>query len=233
MRIRSKSYRAAIEKADTSVLYDVDDALDTTLKTAFAKFDESVDLAFRLGVDPRHADQMIRGAMSLPAGVGKEIKVAVITTGEKIAKAQNAGADYVGEDDLIAKMAGGWFDFDRLIASPDVMSKLGKIGKILGPRGLMPNPKLGTVTMNIEKAVNEQKAGMVEYRTDKTGIIHVTIGKKSFSLEKLKQNFVAIMAAIIKAKPVSAKGDYIKSLVVSSTMGPGIKIDAYKAMALV
>ena len=233
MGVRSKNYRSAMEKVNTTHLYDVDEALDMVGKTAFAKFDETVDMAFRLGVDPRHADQMIRGAMSLPAGVGKKVKVAVITSGEKIAKAQNAGADHVGEDDLIQKIVGGWLDFDRLIASPDVMSKLGKIGKILGPRGLMPNPKLGTVTMNVEKAVREQKAGTVEYRTDKGGIVHVSIGKKSFGLEKLKQNFVAIMSAIVKARPVSAKGDYIKSLVVSSTMGPGIKIDAYKAMALV
>ena len=233
MRVRSKKYRAAMEPLDTVRLHDVDEALDIVGNTAPSKFDETVDLAFRLGVDPRHADQMIRGAMSLPAGIGKKVKVAVITSGDKIAKAQNAGADHVGEDDLIQKIAGGWLDFDRLIASPDLMGKLGKIGRILGPRGLMPNPKLGTVTMNVEKAVKEQKAGIVEYRTDKGGIVHVSIGKKSFGREKLKQNFVAIMGAIIKAKPVSAKGDYIRSLVISSTMGPGVKIDALKAMALV
>ncbi|MCY4524258.1 MAG: 50S ribosomal protein L1 [Halobacteriovoraceae bacterium] len=232
MKRRSKKYKAAMEMLNPTCHYDVDEALDLAIKTASAKFDETVDLAFLLGVSPKHADQMIRGAMSLPSGTGKDIKVAVITTGEKISIAQNAGADHAGEDDLIQKIAGGWLDFDRLIASPDIMGKMGKIGRILGPRGLMPNPKLGTVTMNVEKAVKEQKAGTVEYRTDKEGNVHVPIGKKSFGREKLKKNFAAIMGAIIKAKPVSAKGDYIQGLVISSTMGPGIKMDVYKAMAL-
>ena len=193
--------------------------------TESAKFDESVEVAFNLGVDPRHADQMIRGAIALPAGTGKDVKVLVITSGENLKKAEEAGADFVGGDDLVAKIAGGWTDFDRVIASPDVMGKIGRIGRILGPRGLMPNPKLGTVTTDVAKAVTEQKAGKVEYRTDKTGIIHVAIGKKSFDDAKLLENFNAIAGAIIKAKPASAKGIYLKSLTVSATMSPGVKVD--------
>jgi large subunit ribosomal protein L1 len=215
----------ASKKVDSTVNYSVADAIKLVKEISFAKFDETIDLAFRLGVDPRHADQMIRGAIALPAGTGKDVKVLVITSGENIKKAEEAGADYVGGDDLVAKIAGGWTDFDRVIASPDVMGKIGRIGRILGPRGLMPNPKLGTVTTDVAKAVTEQKAGKVEYRTDKTGIIHVAIGKKSFDDAKLLQNFNAIAGAIIKAKPASAKGIYLKSLTVSSTMSPGVKID--------
>ena len=229
---RSKKYRQAIEKVDHDHFYDVDKALGLLKEVAFANFDETVDLAFRLGVDPRHADQMIRGALSLPAGTGKSLRVAVITSGEKIEEAEKAGADHVGSEELVQKIAGGWLDFDRMIASPDMMGKLGRIGRILGPRGLMPNPKLGTVTMDVAKAVTEQKAGKVEYRSEKGGIIHVPIGKKSFELSKLKQNFITMMEAILKAKPASAKGNYLKALTVSSTMGPGIKIDTNKAMAL-
>jgi large subunit ribosomal protein L1 len=176
---------------------------------------------------------MIRGAISLPAGTGKTVRVCVITSGDKIKLAEDAGADFAGSDDLVAKIAGGWLEFDRVIASPDMMGKLGRIGRVLGPRGLMPNPKLGTVTPDVAKAVTEQKAGIVEYRTEKTGIIHVPVGKKSFTDEQLKQNIDAIITAVVKAKPASAKGVYMRSLVVSTTMGPGIKLDTLEAVASV
>lgn len=228
MKKRSPKFVEASKKVDANKTYSIEEALKLTKEVSFAKFDETVDLAFRLGVDPRHADQMIRGAIALPAGTGKEVKVLVITSGENIKKAEDAGADYVGGDDLVAKIAGGWTDFDRVIASPDVMGKIGRIGRILGPRGLMPNPKLGTVTTDVAKAVEEQKAGKVEYRTDKTGIIHVAIGKKSFEDADLMKNFDAIAGAIVKAKPASAKGTYLKSLTVSTTMGPGVKIDTFE-----
>lgn len=187
-------------------------------------------MAFRLGVDPRHADQMIRGAIALPAGTGKTVRVVAITSGTKLTEAESAGADFVGGEDIINKIAGGWLDFDRVIASPDMMSKLGKIARLLGPRGLMPNPKLGTVTTDIASAVKEQKAGKVEYRTEKNGIVHIPIGKSSFTVEQLKQNYATAVSAIVKAKPASSKGAYIKSLTISTTMGPGIKIDTTEAM---
>lgn len=228
MKKRSPKFVEASKKVDSNKNYSIEEALKLAKEVSFAKFDETIDLAFRLGVDPRHADQMIRGAIALPAGTGKEVKVLVITSGENIKKAEEAGADYVGGDDLVAKIAGGWTDFDRVIASPDVMGKIGRIGRILGPRGLMPNPKLGTVTTDVAKAVAEQKAGKVEYRTDKTGIIHVAIGKKSFEDADLMKNFDAIAGAIVKAKPASAKGTYLKSLTVSTTMGPGVKIDTFE-----
>lgn len=230
MKKKSPKYVEACKKVDATKLYNIDEAIKLAKEASYAKFDETVDLAFKLGVDPRHADQMIRGAISLPAGTGKTVRVCVITSGEKLTQAEQAGADYFGGDDIIAKIAGGWTDFDRVIASPDMMGKLGRIGRILGPRGLMPNPKLGTVTMEIGKAVTEQKAGMVEYRTEKNGIIHVPIGKKSFDEAKLRQNFNAITSAIVKAKPASAKGTYLKSLSISTTMGPGIKIDTMEAI---
>lgn len=228
MKKRSPKFLEASKKIELEKEYSIKDALKLIKDVAFANFDETIDLAFRLGVDPRHADQMIRGAIALPSGTGKEIKVVVITSGENLKKAEDAGADFVGSDDLVAKIAGGWTDFDRVIASPDVMGKIGRIGRILGPRGLMPNPKLGTVTTDIENAVKEQKAGKVEYRTDKTGIIHVPIGKKSFTEEQLFDNFKAIAGAIIKAKPASSKGTYLKSLIVSATMSPAVKIDTYE-----
>ncbi|PJB54529.1 MAG: 50S ribosomal protein L1 [Bdellovibrio sp. CG_4_9_14_3_um_filter_39_7] len=214
-----------VEKA-----YSIADAIKTAKSVAFAKFDESIDLAFRLGVDPRHADQMIRGSVALPAGTGKTVRVCVITSGENLKKAEDAGADFVGSDDIITKIAGGWMDFDRVIASPDMMGKLGRIGRLLGPRGLMPNPKLGTVTPDVAKAVVEQKAGKVEYRTEKNGIVHVPIGKRSFTEEQIKQNFDAILSAIIKAKPSTSKGTYLRSLTISTTMGPGIKVDTVEAV---
>lgn len=229
MKKQSKKYTEAVSKLDPSTTYTIDEAIKTVKDVAFAKFDETVDLAFRLGVDPRHADQMIRGAIAMPAGTGKEVRVCVITSGENLKSAEDAGADFVGGDDIVAKIAGGWLEFDRVIASPDMMGKLGRIGRVLGPRGLMPNPKLGTVTTDVAKAVAEQKAGKVEYRTEKNGIIHVPIGKKSFEDGRLRENFNAIVSAIVKAKPASAKGTYLRSLTISTTMGPGVKIDALEA----
>ena len=232
MRKRSKKYQEFSKKVKSDKLYPIDEALNLAKESSFAKFDESVDLAFRLGVDPRHADQMIRGAIALPEGTGKKVRVCVITSGDKIKLAEDAGADFVGGDDIVQKIQGGWLDFDRVIASPDMMGKLGRIGRVLGPRGLMPNPKLGTVTADVAKAVQEQKAGKVEYRTDKNGIVHVLIGKKSFELSKLKENFKSIVSAILKAKPASSKGTYLKSLVVSTTMGPGVKSDTNEVLSL-
>ena len=232
MRKRSKKYQEFSKKVKSDKLYPIDEALNLAKESSFAKFDESVDLAFRLGVDPRHADQMIRGAIALPEGTGKKVRVCVITSGDKIKLAEDAGADFVGGDDIVQKIQGGWLDFDRVIASPDMMGKLGRIGRVLGPRGLMPNPKLGTVTADVAKAVQEQKAGKVEYRTDKNGIVHVLIGKKSFESSKLKENFKSIVSAILKAKPASSKGTYLKSLVVSTTMGPGVKIDTNEVLSL-
>jgi len=233
MRKRSKKHLEALKAVDKTKAYSIKEAIKLAKEVSYANFDETVELAFRLGVDPRHADQMIRGAIALPAGTGKTVRVCVITSGDKIKAAEEAGADYVGGDDIVQKIAGGWLDFDRVIASPDMMAKLGRIGRILGPRGLMPNPKLGTVTPNVAKAVQEQKAGKVEYRTEKNGIVHVPIGKKSFDDEKLLENYKAILGAIMKAKPASAKGTYLKSLALSTTMGPGIKIDTLEATTTV
>ncbi|MDC0255405.1 50S ribosomal protein L1 [Bacteriovoracales bacterium] len=232
MKKRSKNYLEVSKKLSSQRNYSIDEAINLAKETAFAKFDESVDLAFRLGVDPRHADQMIRGAIALPEGTGKEVRICVITSGDKIKLAEDAGADFVGGDDMVQKIQGGWLDFDRVIASPDMMGKLGRIGRVLGPRGLMPNPKLGTVTPDVAKAVKEQKAGKVEYRTDKNGIVHVLIGKKSFDLSKLRENLKSIVGAIMKAKPASAKGTYLKSLTISTTMGPGIKIDTNEVISI-
>lgn len=231
MKKQSKKFTEAQSKVEDKI-YTIDEAIKLAKEVAYANFDETVDLAFRLGVDPRHADQMIRGAIALPAGTGKSVRVCVITSGEKIKAAEDAGADFVGGDDIVAKIAGGWLEFDRVIASPDMMGKLGRIGRVLGPRGLMPNPKLGTVTPDVAKAVEEQKAGKVEYRTEKNGIIHVPIGKRSFDEAKIRQNLNAIVNAIIKAKPASSKGTYLKSLTLSTTMGPGIKIDTQEALAV-
>lgn len=229
---KSKRHLEAIAKVESGKFYNINDALKLVKEISYAKFDETVDLAFKLGVDPRHADQMIRGAIALPEGTGKKIRVLVITSGDKVKEAEEAGADFVGSEEIIPKIQGGWLDFDRVIASPDMMGKIGRIGRVLGPRGLMPNPKLGTVTMDIAKAVKEQKAGKVEYRTEKNGIIHVPIGKKSFEVESLRKNFDAIVTAIIKAKPASAKGTYLKSLTVSTTMSPGVKIDTIEALSV-
>lgn len=225
MKKVNKKRQEAFAKVDSEKLYTFNEAIALAKDAAFAKFDESFDVAFRLGVDPRHADQMIRGAIVMPAGTGKQVNVVVITSGENINKAEAAGANLVGGDDIIQKIQGGWMDFDRVIATPDMMGKIGRIARILGPRGLMPNPKLGTVTTDVEKAVKEQKAGKVEYRTEKTGIIHVPFGKKSFEDSALKENFSAIASAIVRAKPASAKGNYLKSITISTSMGPGIKLD--------
>ena len=225
--------KEAFAKVDSNKTYSVKDGIALAKDASFAKFDETFDVAFRLGVDPRHADQMIRGAIVMPAGTGKKVNVVVITSGENISKAEAAGADEVGGDDIIQKIQGGWMDFDRVIATPDMMGKIGRIARILGPRGLMPNPKLGTVTTDVEKAVKEQKAGKVEYRTEKTGIIHVPFGKKSFEDTALVDNFKAIASAIVRAKPASAKGTYIKSVTISTSMGPGIKLDTFEVGSIV
>jgi large subunit ribosomal protein L1 len=194
-------------------------------ETAHAKFDETVDVAVRLGVDPRHADQMVRGAVVLPNGLGKDVRVLVFAKGEKDREAREAGADHVGAEDLVAKIQEGWFDFDTAIATPDMMGVVGKIGKLLGPRGLMPNPKVGTVTFEIERAIKESKAGKVEFRVEKAGIVHAPVGKVSFEADKLKENVLALVDALVKAKPTAAKGNYLRKISISSTMGPGIMLD--------
>jgi large subunit ribosomal protein L1 len=205
--------------------YTLAEAMPILKKAAFAKFDETVELAMRLGVDPKHADQMVRGTVVLPHGLGKSKRVIVITSGEKVREAREAGADEAGGDDIVQRIQGGWMDFDAVIATPDMMRSVGKLGKILGPHGLMPNPKTGTVTMDVVKAVKEVKAGKVEFRVDKTGIIHCALGKVSFDAQKLVENAQALISSIVKAKPATAKGRYVKSIAVSSTMGPGIHID--------
>lgn len=220
-----KKYQDAAKRVDRNNLYDVTEALTLVKENATAKFDESVEVAFKLGVDPRHADQQIRNAMVLPHGSGKTRTCLVFAKGEKAKEAEAAGAEFVGAEDMIAKIQGGWFDFDVAIATPDMMGTVGKIGRLLGPKGLMPNPKTGTVTMDIAGAVADVKAGKIEYRVDKAGIIHAPIGKASFTVEALVENFNALAQALIKAKPASAKGIYMKSISVSSTMGPGVKIN--------
>jgi large subunit ribosomal protein L1 len=228
-----KQLKASKGKIDRSKVYQVDEALALVKETAFAKFDESVDVSVKLGVDPRKADQMVRGAVVLPNGLGKTVRVLVFAKGEKAMEAQQAGADHVGGDDLVEKIKGGWFDFDTAIATPDMMGTVGKIGKLLGPRGLMPNPKVGTVTFEIARAVDEAKSGKIEYRVEKAGIVHAPVGKVSFDVEKLKGNLVTLMDALIKAKPSTAKGTYLKKVTVSATMGPGVNIDVPDLQALV
>ena len=226
---RGKTYRASTELFEKQEVYDVDQAMDIVVKTAKAKFDETIEAHFRMGLDGRHADQQIRGAIVLPHGTGNTKRVLVFAKGPKATEAEEAGADYVGAEELAQKIQKeGWFEFDAVIATPDMMSVVGRLGKILGPKGLMPNPKSGTVTMDVAKAIAETKAGKVEYRLDKTNIVHTPIGKASFGHEKLEENFNALASAIIKAKPAAAKGQYIKSVVVASTMGPGIKINPQK-----
>lgn len=224
-----KRYLEASKLVDKTKLYDPAEALNLIKTMPKGKFDETVEVAIRLGVDPRHADQQIRGAVVLPYGTGRTVKVAVFAKGEKAKEAQEAGADKIGAEDLIEEIQKGWLDFDVAVATPDMMGAVGKLGKVLGPKGLMPNPKTGTVTMDVAKAVKEIKAGKVEYRVDKTGIVCVPIGKVSFEADKLTRNFRTIMDVIIKAKPASAKGTYVKSVVVSSTMGPGVKISTQAA----
>ena len=224
-----KKYADSLKAYDRSKLYDVDEAMGIVVDTAKAKFDETIELHVRLGVDPRQADQQVRGVLVLPNGTGKSKKVLVIAKGERADAAQAAGADFVGAEEMIQKIqTENWFDFDVVITTPDMMGVVGRIGKILGPKGLMPNPKSGTVTMDVAKAIAEVKAGKVEYRLDKTAIIHCPIGKKSFGKEKLRENFSALMDAIVRAKPAAAKGQYIKSVSLSSTMGPGVKVNYAK-----
>ena len=228
---RGKKYQESAKLVDRSNLYDVNEALDLVTKTAKANFDETVELAVRLGVDPRHADQQVRGTVVLPNGTGKEVKVLVLAKGDKMKEAEAAGADFAGGEELVEKIQNeNWFGFDVIIATPDMMGVVGKIGRVLGPKGLMPNPKSGTVTFDVEQAVKEIKAGKVEYRVDKAAIINVPIGKVSFGADKLAENFKTIADAIIKAKPAAAKGRYLKSVTVSSTMGPGIKVNGSKLM---
>ena len=226
---KGKKYADSLKAYDRSKLYDVDEAMDLVIDTAKAKFDETIELHVRLGVDPRQADQQVRGVLVLPNGTGKTKRVLVIAKGERADIAKEAGADFVGAEEMIQKIqTENWFDFDVVITTPDMMGVVGRIGKILGPKGLMPNPKSGTVTMDVAKAIAEVKAGKVEYRLDKTAIIHCPIGRKSFGKEKLGENFTALLDAIIKAKPAAAKGQYIKSVTVASTMGPGVKVNYAK-----
>ena len=221
---RGKNY-LGVAKNLSSERQSVFDALKTAIDASFAKFDETIDIAVRLGVDPRHADQMIRGSVVLPNGLGKKVAVLVFAKGEKETEAQEAGADFVGNDELIEKIKGGWLGFDKAVATPDIMGSVGKIGKLLGPRGLMPNAKTGTVTFDVARAIQELKAGKIEFRVEKTGIIHAPMGKVSFGVDKIFQNVTAFLETIIRLKPASSKGTYLKGITVSTTMGPGIKID--------
>jgi len=226
-----KNYRESIKLIDKSVLYNPAEALELAVKTSKAKFDETIELALKLGVDQRHADQQVRGAVVLPHGTGKKVRVLVFAKGEKAKEAEEAGAEFVGAEELVQKIQGeNWFEFDIVVATPDMMGVVGRLGRVLGPKGLMPNPKSGTVTFDVAKAIAEIKAGKVEYRVDKTSIVHVPIGKASFGAEKLKDNFHALCEAVVKAKPAAAKGQYLKSVVVGSTMGPGVKINPAKVL---
>jgi ribosomal protein L1, bacterial/chloroplast len=228
---RGKNYLDSAKLIDKAVLYSPSEAMDLVVKTSKAKFDETIELAVRLGVDPRHADQQVRGAVVLPHGTGKTVRVLVFAKGEKAREAEAAGADYVGAEELVEKIQKqNWFEFDVVVATPDMMGVVGRLGRVLGPKGLMPNPKSGTVTMDVTRALSDIKAGKVEYRVDKTSIIHVPIGKRSFGPEKLHENFKVLMEAVVKAKPAAAKGQYLKSAVLSSTMGPGIKINPGKVL---
>ena len=224
MRTHGKKYNAAAKNRDITATYQARQALEIVKKSAFAKFDETVEVAVRLGVDPRHADQVVRGTVVLPAGTGKSVRVLVIAVGDRAREAQEAGADYVGAE-YIQRIKDGWLDFDVLIATPDQMGQLGQLGRVLGPRGLMPNPKAGTVTMNVSNAVRETKAGKIEFRVDKSGNVHAAIGKISFGLDALMTNFTAFMDQIVRQKPAASKGLYVKTVCVSSTMGPGVTID--------
>ena len=226
---RGKKYNESAKLIDRSAQYDANEAIGLVKKSAVAKFDETIEAHIRLGVDGRHADQQVRGAVVLPHGTGKTVKVLVFAKGDKVAEAEAAGADYVGGDELVPRIQNdGWFDFDVVVATPDMMGVVGRLGRVLGPKGLMPNPKAGTVTMDVTKAVNDIKAGKIEYRLDKTNIIHCPLGKASFTEEQLADNFQTLMGAIIKAKPASAKGTYLKSVTLASTMGPGVKVNAAK-----
>ncbi|SEP47581.1 50S ribosomal protein L1 [Propionispora vibrioides] len=224
-----KKYTEAAKLIEANKLYEVSEALELVKKTASAKFDETVEVAVKLGVDPKHADQQVRGAVVLPFGTGKTKRVLVFAKGEKAKEAEAAGADLVGAEDMVEKIQGGWTDFDVVVATPDMMGMVGRLGKILGPKGLMPNPKVGTVTLDVSRAVNEIKAGKIEYRTDKAGNIHAPIGKVSFDVEKLSQNFSTLIDTLNKVKPAAAKGQYMRSVTLSTTMGPGVKVNPVKA----
>ncbi len=225
MAKRGKKYRNSLEKVDRTKRYSFEEAIQLALDCSYASFDETLDLAVRLGVDPRHADQMVRGTVVLPNGVGKKVRVAVFAKGEKEKEALEAGADYVGSDDLVEKVQKGWLEFDKAIATPDMMSAVGKLGRILGPRGMMPNAKLGTVTFDVARAVNEIKAGKIDFKVEKAGIVHAPMGKVSFGVQKLLENVAAFMDTILRLKPAASKGTYLRSIALSTTMGPGIKVD--------
>ena len=228
MAVMTKRFRAAEALVDRTKSYSLEEAVDIVAQSPGAKFDESVDVSLRLGVDPKHADQMVRGAIVLPHGIGKAVRVAVFAKGEKEREAREAGADVVGAEDLVEKIQGGFMEFDTAVATPDLMGQVGRLGKVLGPRGLMPNPKLGTVTFDVARAVREIKAGKVEFRVDKAGNVHVPIGKKSFAQESLVANAMTLLEAIVKAKPAASKGVYLRSITLSTTMGPGIHVDAQR-----
>ena len=226
MKKHGKKFAAASKQIAVDRVYTIEEAIPLVQKVKFAKFDETVDMSLRLGVDPKHADQMVRGAVVLPHGIGKTVRVAVFAKGDKDREAREAGADTVGAEDLVERVQGGWMDFDTAIATPDLMGQVGRLGKVLGPRGLMPNPKLGTVTFDVSRAVREAKAGKIEFRVDKAGNVHTPVGKRSFSEEHLRDNAMALIEAIVRAKPAAAKGTYLRSLTVSSTMSPGVPLDA-------
>lgn len=232
MRAHGKRYAEAVKLVGEEKVYDPAEAVRLVKQSAKAKFDETVECAIRLGVDPKQADQQVRGTVALPAGTGKTVRVLVFAKGEKVKEAEAAGADLVGADEFVEKIQGGWTEFDVAVATPDMMSAVGKLGRILGPRGLMPNPKAGTVTFDLAKAVREIKGGKIEYRTEKAGIIHAGIGKASFSEEQLLANFTTLIEAVVRAKPASAKGQYLQSITLSTTMGPGVRVDPAKAEAL-
>ena len=228
MAIHGKKYKEAAKLIDSKKLYDTEEAIALLKQAASAKFDETVEVAIKLGVDPKHADQQVRGAVVLPHGTGKTQTVLVFAKGEKAKEAEAAGADFVGADELVAKIQGGWTDFDVAVATPDMMGTVGRLGKVLGPKGLMPNPKVGTVTLDVTRAINEIKAGKIEYRTDKAGNIHAPIGKASFDDQKIIENFQTLVDTLIKVKPAAAKGQYMRSITVSTTMGPGVKVNTLK-----
>jgi large subunit ribosomal protein L1 len=227
-----KLYAKAVEQIDPAKQYPVEEAVELARKIAYAKFDETVELAVRLGVNPKHADQMVRGAVVLPHGTGKQVRVLAFAKGEKEREAREAGADFVGAEDMVEKIQGGWLDFDTAVATPDLMGQVGRLGKILGPRGLMPNPKVGTVTFDVARAVREVKAGKVEFKVDKAGNVHVPVGKKSFPAEALIANVNAVLEALVKAKPPAAKGQYLRTITVATTIGPGIPVDVQRVANL-
>ncbi|AZZ37563.1 50S ribosomal protein L1 [Bdellovibrio sp. qaytius] len=226
-----KKFTAAAKKVDAAKKYSFAEGIKLAVETAPAKFDESIDIAVKLGIDPKQSDQQVRGAIALPHGLGKNVRVVVFAKGPKELDAKNAGADYVGADDLVEKINGGWLDFDKCIATPDMMATVSKVAKVLGPRGLMPNPKVGTVTMNVAEAVTAEKKGKLDFRVDKAGIVHASIGRKSMGAAKLKENFDAFISTVVKAKPATSKGIYLRSMYAASTMGPAIRLDANEAMA--